>query len=252
MNKNYKVVEDHFQQNVEDYSSNYSSDRKAKTYNFNKRLELVTSLCQSSNGTLLECATGSGELTCSVLLDSGIQKATIIDISSGMLAISKKRIQSNIKKDIDIEFIVSDVFEYLKSQDLYKYDTILVLGLIAHTGKLNQLLDLLNSKLREKGKIIIQSSLSNHPVNKLVRFLSGKSFENKSHYALNYYSKKQLKNSFSSSGFVVKKSVRYGLGLDFLDKYIGSLAYYLEVIFSFVSKKLGSDIIFVLERKNIL
>jgi ubiquinone/menaquinone biosynthesis C-methylase UbiE len=52
---------------------------------FQKRLTLACELAGASVGRLLDCAAGTGEITCALLKSGRVSHATVVDISPVML-----------------------------------------------------------------------------------------------------------------------------------------------------------------------
>ena len=88
-----------------------------------------------------------------------------------MLQSAKELLTSQIKK-AEIEFVQSDVFNFKPSDS--RFDLILCLGLIAHTGGLDILLPHLKSMLTPGGRIILQTTLTDHVGTRIVRALTSR------------------------------------------------------------------------------
>ena len=118
-----KLPETHKRQ-FEEYAS-------GANFNFQQRLALACELAGASSGRLLDCAVGTGEITCELLNSGRFYHATVVDISSEMLKSARELLTSQIK-NAEVEFVQSDVFNFKPSDS--RFDLILCLGLIAHTG----------------------------------------------------------------------------------------------------------------------
>jgi len=121
-------------------------EERASGANFNlqQRLALACELGGASSGRLLDCAAGIGEITCALLKSGRFNHATVVDVSPEMLQTAKELLTSQIKK-AEIEFVQSDVFNFKPFNS--RFDLVLCLGLIAHTGGLDILLPHLKSML---------------------------------------------------------------------------------------------------------
>ena len=114
------------------------------SFYFQTRLKLACELAGASAGRLLDCAAGTGEITCALLKSGSFSHATIVDISPAMLRSAKELLRSQIT-NLELELICSDAFNFKPSDS--RFDLILCLGLIAHVGRLDVLLPHLKSML---------------------------------------------------------------------------------------------------------
>src|SRR5262249_26056612 len=126
---------------------------------FQTRLKLACELAGASAGRLLDCAVGTGEITCALLKSGRFSHATVVDISPAMLQSAKELLISEIA-NAELEFVHSDVFNFKPSNS--GFDLVLCLGLIAHVGRLDTLLPHLKSLLTPGGCIILQTTLTDH------------------------------------------------------------------------------------------
>jgi len=241
-------VKEHFESKVDVYKQNFSSRKSGKNFNFLRRLEIVSNISRMLSGNLLDCACGSGDITLEVVKQGNFNKIDIVDISKGMVNLTKSRIDKIEKRNVS--YFNSDIFDFVKNDNKEQYDLILALGLIAHTGRIDELLKYFKESVSEDGLILIQSSLINHPMNAFVKtFLSG-SFKRQSNYRLNYYSYNQLKKVFDDFGFEIVSANYYGLGIDFLDRYFAPIVFFLERKMKKLTGRYGSDVIFLLRKKS--
>ena len=58
-------------------------------FNFQQRLALACELGGASSGRLLDCAAGTGEITCALLKSGRFNHATVVDVSPEMLQTAK-------------------------------------------------------------------------------------------------------------------------------------------------------------------
>src|SRR5881275_3470795 len=112
------------------------------SFYFQTRLRIVRELAAGSAGRLLDCAAGTGEITCAVLQSGRFSHATLVDISPAMLRSAKELLSAQIT-NTQLEFAHSDVFNFKPS--VSHFDLVLCLGLIAHVGRLEILLRHLKS-----------------------------------------------------------------------------------------------------------
>src|ERR1044071_2930633 len=103
------------------------------SFNFQMRLRLACELAGASAGGLLDCAAGTGEISCALLKSGRFTHATVLDISPAMLQKARELLRLEIT-NTQLEFVRSDVFDF--EPDDSPFDLILCLGLIAHVGRL--------------------------------------------------------------------------------------------------------------------
>src|SRR5439155_15103306 len=136
-----------------------------------QRLTLACELAGGSAGHLLDCASGTGEITCALLKSGKFNHATVVDVSPAMLQSAKDLLTSQIK-NAELEFVQSDVFNFKPSDS--RFDLLLCLGLIAHTGRLDILLPRLKSMLPPGGRIILQTTFTDHLGTRMLRALTSR------------------------------------------------------------------------------
>lgn len=181
----------------------------------------LAGLCR---GRMLECACGSGEITAAILAHGGMDSAVIRDISEGMLAFTRKRLEATSFAG-KADFAVADVFGAL-GEDARKgsrYDLIVCLGLIAHTGRLGELLRLQRGCLAPGGRILLQSTLLDHPGTRLVKLLTARRYERQKGYAISYFTDADIRRTAADSGLSVREFRRYGLSIPFGDRLSGAM-----------------------------
>ena len=66
-------------------------------FNFRQRLKLACELGGASSGRLLDCAAGTGEITCALLKSGRFNHATVVDVSPAMLQSARSLLTSQIK-----------------------------------------------------------------------------------------------------------------------------------------------------------
>src|SRR5207247_9134705 len=155
------------------------------SFNFRKRLTLTCELAGASAGRLLDCGAGTGEITCALLKSGRFSHATIVDISSAMLQSAKELLSSQIT-NTELEFVLSDVFNF-KPPDS-RFDLVLCLGLIAHIGRLDVLLPHLKSMLTPGGRIILQTTLTDHLGTRIVRAITARRELAQRGYCISWFS----------------------------------------------------------------
>src|SRR6516164_638552 len=68
------------------------------SFYFQKRLAIACELAGASAGRLLDCAAGTGEITCALLKSGRFNHATIVDVSPAMLQSAKELLTSQVNK----------------------------------------------------------------------------------------------------------------------------------------------------------
>ena len=195
--------------------------------NSRKRKKIVCEYLKHRGGHLLDCATGSGEITRSALSQGDFKKATFVDISTKMLEIAKTQAQQI--QNVSMSFVTADIFEYLRDANpVEKWNSVLILGLIAHTGRLAELLSLIRNNLEPNGVVLIQSTLMDHPGTKLVRFLTAKRYVKQKGYAISYFTLQKLEDEIAQAGFKITRMQRFGMGIPFADRIAPKFNAWLE------------------------
>ena len=215
-------------------------------FNFQCRLALACELGEASSGRLLDCAAGTGEITCALLRSGRFHHASVVDVSAVMLQSAKQLLTSEIK-NVELEFIQSDVFNF-EAPDV-RFDLILCLGLIAHTGRLDTLLARLKSMLAEGGRIILQSTLVDHVGTRIVRALSSRRELVKRGYRISWFSERDIRNACGNAGLQIVQKRQHGLGIPFGDRIWPSANFQLEEHFRGWSSRHGADAIYLLGTK---
>ncbi len=165
-----------------------------------------------------------------------------------MLDIAKTKME-NVNPSTALHYKKIDIFEYKPDSDM-KFDVILCLGLVAHTGALEVLLPHLKSLLKTDGKIILQSSLATHWGIRFTRFFTAARFKNKHGYDLSYFTLKDIESHVRLSGLTIDRCQRYNFSFPFGDKISKMGNYWIEVLTEQFSAKYGSDAIFVISHQK--
>src|SRR6476660_2265107 len=140
----------YFDKLPETHKRQFSERASGANFKFQQRLTRACELGGASSGRLLDCAAGTGEITCALLKSGRFNHATVVDVSLAMLQSARELLTSQIK-NAEVEFVQSDVFDFKPSDS--RFDLVLCLGLIAHTGRLDILSPHLKSMLMPGGRI---------------------------------------------------------------------------------------------------
>jgi ubiquinone/menaquinone biosynthesis C-methylase UbiE len=241
-------VKDHFDEFSESYENNFGGKRSGKVYEFQKRGALVGQLTGGRSGRLLDAATGTGQITLAALEAGQYERATLVDISAEMLDRARLTLQGRVSS-ASLEFIQSDVFDLQPAPDL-RYDVVLCVGLIAHTGRLEQLLRHLTGFLAPGGIIVLQTSVANHAGVKLVRALAGERFRRLHGYQLSYFMLEDIERAVTAATLRIRATERFTLGLPFGDAVSGRLNWAAERFLEPIARRWGAEALLVLERRG--
>jgi 2-polyprenyl-3-methyl-5-hydroxy-6-metoxy-1,4-benzoquinol methylase len=194
---------------------------------------------------LLDIATGTGEITYSIASNGDFDELHLNDISPGML--SKCRSLFDKENTSAIVWTNQNAFDLLKTTEPNKFDVVLCLGLIAHTGQLAQLLPLIKACLRPGGTLVLQSSLADHFGVWLTVCYARSPFR-RVHYKVSAFSKGEILAVATACGFEVAEVQRYGLCLPFGDRLLKEINYGLEAAYAHKLKKTGGEALFKLRK----
>jgi ubiquinone/menaquinone biosynthesis C-methylase UbiE len=236
-------VQRHFDRLSLHYSQNFTVGGGA-TYGFAKRIELVASLVRDANGALLDCACGTGEVSASALRAGSFTRAVLVDISSKML--ERAAAQRPHLNCADVEFCQSDIFAY-QSAAKSRFDVILCLGLVAHTGQLPRLLGHLKTLLSPNGRILLQTTLASHLGVRIVRQVAGHRYARHAGYQLSYFTMADIGTACAESGLIVAGVRRYCVGLPFGDTVFPAGNYYLEKALAPLAARVGAEAICLID-----
>jgi len=229
------------------YSALFTKQRSGDNFCFNRRVDVVRELAPTRILGLLDCAVGSGEVTGSVLSNSTVEKVVVNDFSPHMMSLARSYlIPKSIEDSIPaILFNQDDIFHYLDSTD-EEFDCILCIGLIAHTGRLDELLSSLRRRLSNNGVLLFQSTLANHPFVALHRCLTQKRYQRKFGYPIAYYTERELLDAFARNSFTITESRKFCIRIPFGDKISKRANYHCERILCNVAQTWGSECIYKL------
>lgn len=217
------------------------------SFNFQMRLRLACELASASAGRLLDCATGTGEITCALLNSGRFSHATLVDISPAMLQTAKELLSAQISKT-ELEFVQSDVFDF---KPCYSgFDLVLCLGLIAHVGRLDVLLSHLKSMLTPGGRIVLQTTVTDHLGMRLVRALTARRELAQRGYRISWFSQRDIADACHDAGLRIWEIRRHSLGIPFGDRLWPWANFQLEKRLQNWANRHGADAIYLLGRNS--
>ena len=233
----------YFDKLPETHKRQFEERASGANFNFQQRLTLACELGGASSGRLLDCAVGTGEITCALLKSGRFNHATVVDVSPAMLQSAKDLLTSQIK-NAELEFVQSDVFNFNPSDS--RFDLILCLGLIAHTGRLDILLPHLRSMLTPGGRIILQATLTDHLGTRIVRALTSRSELARRGYRISWFSQRNISDACDRAGLRILETRRHSLGVPFGDRLWPWANFQLETRLEKWAKRHGADAIYLL------
>src|SRR6266480_2232194 len=238
----------YFDKHAETHKRQFVQSGSGTSFYFQTRLILTCELAGASAGRLLDCASGTGEITSALLKSGRFSHATIVDISPAMLQSAKELLNSQVT-DAELEFIHSDVFNFKPSDS--RFDLILCLGLIAHVGRLDILLPHLKSMLTPGGRIILQTTLTDHVGAGIVRAMTAQRELARRGYRIFWFSQRDIADACHSAGLRIVEMRRHGLGIPFGDRLWPWANLQLETLPQKWSSRYGADVIYLLSSNVI-
>jgi cyclopropane fatty-acyl-phospholipid synthase-like methyltransferase len=139
------------------------------------------------------------------------------------------------------------VFTFKPSDSLF--DLILCLGLIAHTGRLDILLPHLKSMLTAGGRIILQTTLTDHLGTRIVRALTSQNELARRGYRISWFSQRNISEACDRAGLEILEMRRHSLGVPFGDRLWPWANFQLEKRLQKWASRRGADAIYLLGAK---
>jgi ubiquinone/menaquinone biosynthesis C-methylase UbiE len=251
-NEERAAVENLFTESTVEYAELFRARKKGSNFGFRRRLAIAMEMSRASSGSLLDCACGTGEITASVLKTGRFDRAVMVDISQRMLDRAEQRIraQATAMKPAEIEFVCADVFEFAAQSASCRFDLILCLGLIAHTGRLADLLASLKGILAENGAVLLQSTLLDHPGTGIVRAFTQERYYRRHGYRIAYFRHQDIAEACDRAGLRIAACNRYLAGFPFGDRIWAWGNYQLEAGLSPLARRYGSEAIYLFKTRR--
>lgn len=222
--------------------------KSGRTVVFQTRLALAVELSRECVGSMLDCATGTGEISEAIYAAGQFYEATFVDISREMLRRARSRFHPSLARNV--HFVQANIFRYLSSPEgSAKFDLIVCLGLVAHTGQLENLLRSLGDHVSDGGRILLQTSLQDHWGNYLWHLFLKRRAARHHGYALSCYSLKQINDAAENAQLSVLSIRRYGVGVPFVEKFLPRINHLFEVRFKNWAARYGAEAICTLGKK---
>lgn len=240
-------VQEFFERESGCYGEHFQPRKSGRGVVFQTRLALARQLSRECAGSMLDCATGTGEISAAIYTSGRFCEATFVDISPDMLRRAELRLRSSPAHSV--RFVQADIFEYLPGLEAgTRFDLIVCLGLIAHTGRLEELLSSFRAHLADRGRILLQTSFAAHWGNRLWRLLLDRRASRRHGYAFSYYTQQRIIEAVHQAQLAILAVRRYGVGLPFLERVSPWANYQFEVSFSRWASRNGAEAIYVLGR----
>jgi 2-polyprenyl-3-methyl-5-hydroxy-6-metoxy-1,4-benzoquinol methylase len=233
----------YFDKHAETHKRQFVGSGSGASFYFQTRLKLACELARASTGRLLDCAAGSGEITCALLESGRFPHATIVDISPAMLQSARELLSSQVT-NVELEFVHSDVFKFKPSDS--SFDLVLCLGLVAHVGRLDILLPHLKSMLAPGGRIILQTTLTDHVGTRIVRALTARRELAQRGYRISWFSQSDIADACHNTGLRILETRRHNLGIPFGDRFWPWANFQLEARLQKWSSQHGAEAIYLL------
>jgi ubiquinone/menaquinone biosynthesis C-methylase UbiE len=246
-----EAVQQTFTRLSDAYGRHFLPEHTGTSFCFRRRLELALELAQPASGRLLDCAAGTGEITSGILQTGRFQSAAVVDISPAMLDRARERLSEELRSQprLSLRFSQSDIFKFSLEMNDAPFDLVLCLGLIAHTGRLTELLEHLRGMLAPGGRIILQTTLAEHPGTRVVRALSEERYYRHHGYRISYFRASDILQAARAAAFQVE-AVRYlSVGLPFGDRLWAWGNYHVERLLQNWASAHGSDALYLLRRE---
>lgn len=243
------AVQQFFTGNATEYSKLFLEKRSGSNFGFRERLNLAVEMTAGISGRLLDCACGSGEITATILASGRFTGATVVDLSPKMLDLARQRVASDVKGMASDQLVLksADIFEFALQAHAERYDLIVCLGLIAHTGRLDELLTRLSGLLKPKGKILLQSTLFDHTGTKIVRALAGERYYRRYGYRISYFRHQDIVQAVQKAGLEIAATRRFTFGFPFGDRVWPAMNYFLEHRMRNWARSHGAEALYLLQ-----
>jgi ubiquinone/menaquinone biosynthesis C-methylase UbiE len=241
-------VTKYFEKQAESYSSLFDPNvhcGAAVLFQLRRRLAVELSSGDEPR-KFLDVATGTGEISYAIASSYRFEELHLNDISLAMLR-SCQRVFNGALRPARISWTNEDAFELLLRSGSNRFDLILCLGVIAHTGRLSELLTKSFNCLRCGGVLVLQSSLTEHP-GAWITALFARSPLRRTRYKGSAYSKKEILIAADKAGFGVEEVRRYGLCIPFGDRLLGKINYWLETKYAERLNERGGEALFKLRK----
>jgi 2-polyprenyl-3-methyl-5-hydroxy-6-metoxy-1,4-benzoquinol methylase len=214
---------------------------------FRTRLAITAGLLAGKTGALLDCATGTGEITQAVNAAGHYDVLWANDVSAGMLRAARQTVRPTHDGE-SLRFINRDIFTIEQEPGLPAFDVILCLGLIAHVGGLDDLLAGFARLLRPGGTVALQTTVAGQWGVRLARLVNDRRVAAGRLHHIHYFKLADVEAAAAKAGFRTVAVRRFGVALPFGDKLLGRLNYWIEHRLARFTARIGGDAVLIFER----
>lgn len=247
-NTNQTRVTEFFEEHSADYGDFFKEEtRTGASEMFRARMAIVAELLAGKQGALLDCATGTGEITQAVNASGRYGQLWANDVSAGMLRAAQVAIAPSVPEQ-QLRFINSDIFAIEQTPGLIPFDVILCLGLIAHVGRLGELFAMFGRLLNPGGTVAMQTTVSTQLGVRAARLVNERRVAMGQLHRIHFFSIEEIVAVAEAAGFRTVAVRRFGLCFPFGDKLLGKLNYELERRFARGATRHGGDAVLIFER----
>jgi len=241
-------VTEFFESHAEDYADFFKEGtRSGAAEMFRARRAIVAGLLAGKTGALLDCATGTGEITQAVNASGHYDQLWVNDISAIMLQAASRLIQPTHEGEV-LRFVNRDIFTIEQEPALPKFTVILCLGLIAHVGRLDELFASFARLLGPGGTVAMQTTIADQFWVRVARIVNEWRVAAGRLRRIHYFDLASIEAAAVRAGFRMVAVRRFGVALPFGDKLLGRLNYWVERHFGRAATRHGSDAILLFER----
>ncbi len=245
---NQDRVTEFFEVHSENYGDFFKDDtRTGAAEMFRTRLAIVAELLAGKAGALLDCATGTGEITQAVNRSGHYDQLWANDVSAGMLRAASQSIQPTHAGEA-LRFINRDIFTIEEEPGLPTFDVVLCLGLIAHVGRLDDLFASFARLLGPGGTVALQTTVADQICVRLARIVNDRRVAAGKLHQIHYFDIAAIEAAAAKAGFRTVAIRRFGIALPFGDKLLGRLNHWVERRFARGAARNGGDAVLIFER----
>jgi cyclopropane fatty-acyl-phospholipid synthase-like methyltransferase len=242
-------VTEFFEVHSENYGDFFKEDtRTGASEMFRTRLAIVAGLLAGKTGALLDCATGTGEITQAVNAAGRYDQLWANDVSAGMLRAASRSIQPTHDGE-SLRFINRDIFTIEQEPGLPRFDVILCLGLIAHVGRLDDLFASFARLLGPGGTVAMQTTVADQLWVRVARMVNDRRVAAGKLHQIHYFDIPAIEAAAARAGFRTVAVRRFGVALPFGDRLLGRLNHWVERRFARGATRHGGDAVLIFERR---
>ena len=246
--RNDQAAQAFFERQASSYSDFYKKEtRTGAAQLFQIRLALSVDMMAGRGGALLDCASGTGEITRAVALASHWDHVFVNDFSPAMSARCQE-VMADIPIETHVIWNVGNIFDLKESLGNRRFDAVLCLGLIAHCGRLPDLLRDIWGILNEDGVLLLQSSLLDHPGHFITKAVAQSIHRTREYRVFGFYLSTILSEA-ERTGFELVDIRRFGLCFPFGDRIFAGLNHRLERLFALKLNRNGGEALLLFKKR---